>query len=1020
MGDRKYSNKITWIFAVLITSVLLYFLLGECLLPADEWGNDTDLQIYQGQWVRVLEDGKKVPQEIPGGCQAARGETVVIETELPETLQKNNYLCFRSAKQDMEIYVDGELRQQYSTEKTRLFGKASAVAFIFFEVQPEDAGRTLQVKTRTDSPYSGIFYTVYLGSQMEIWQHYFKQYGAELVVAFLILILSSLSIVGSMALRLCYRQKVNLEYLGWGILIAGIWLITNSVFRQLIFPNLSVVNDIAFYMIMLLPFPYLLYMNGIQKERYRKGYLIAEVVALTDFFLCTVLHIFKWKDFTDTIVYMAMVCLLTILFMAVTILLDIRRSFIKEYRYVATGIFFAFISAVIQIIVYFRRTSLFNGVILAIGLIFLLLFASINTINEIMYMEREKQQALSASAAKGRFLANMSHEIRTPINAVLGMDAMILRESTEANVKEYALDIKNAGQSLLALINDILDLSKIESEKLEIIPAEYDFSSLIHDIMNMITAKAEDKEIAVHLVIDEELPSRLWGDDVRIRQVLINLMNNAVKYTEQGSVTLTVEGTLQEERILLTFSVEDTGIGIRQEDIEKLFAEFERIEEQRNHHIEGTGLGMSITTQLLQLMGSRLQVESEYGKGSRFYFMLEQGIVDAEPIGDLEKRIQEQATQFTYQAAFAAPDAHILIVDDNAVNRRVFINLLKATKIQIDEAAGGLECLEMVRQKPYDMIFLDHMMPDLDGVETLHQMMKWEDYPCKSTPVVALTANAVSGAREMYLKEGFCQFLSKPINPEKLEKMIMQMLPKEKVIMGEIKDRSDRAAEPEELPVIEGIDWEYALLHCKEVEPLMDTIQNFYQFADTEYMSLKQFFEMAEKAGTQEQLVQAMEQYRIKVHSMKSSAAMIGAVSLAGIARMLEYAARDQNKERIIQVTPAFLEEWQGMKQRLTPCIKEAASWEQGQKPEADPEMTEEYLHLLQDAMEDMDIDTADEIIVQIKNFHYPEQMMPYIGGLGQAVANLNVEQTVDEIEKLKKCMRECINEKDIISRKIE
>lgn len=1002
MDRMKSSKVITCFFAVLITGVLLYFLLGECLLPADDWGNDTGMESYQGEWVRVLEDGTKVLQEVPGRCQAARDEVVVLETRLPEILQEDTYLCFRSAKQDMEIYVDGELRQRYSTEKTRMSGRTTAVAYVFFALHPEDAGRTLQVKTQTDSAYSGIFYTVYVGSQMEIWQYYFKQYGAELIAAFLILILSVISIIGSMALRLCYRQKVSLEYLGWGILIAGIWLITNSVFRQLIFPNLSVVNDIAFYMIMLLPLPYLLYMNGIQRERYRKGYLLLEVLALVNFLLCTGLHILKLRDFTDTIVYMAIVCILTILFMASTILLDFSRGFVKEYRYVAMGILLALIAAVIQIIVYFRRTSLFNGAILAIGLIFLLLFATINTINEILYLEREKQQAISASAAKGRFLANMSHEIRTPINAVLGMDAMILRESTEANVRQYALDIRNAGQSLLALINDILDLSKIESGKLEIIPAEYDFSSLIHDIMNMIRAKAEDKELAVHLVIDEKLPSRLWGDDVRLRQVLINLMNNAVKYTEQGSVTLTVEGELQGDEILLGFSVEDTGIGIRREDIEKLFAEFERIEEQRNRHIEGTGLGMSITNQLLQLMGSRLQVESEYGKGSRFHFVLKQGIADAEPIGDLEMRIRKQADRYTYQAAFTAPDAHILVVDDNAVNRRVFVSLLKATQIQIDEAAGGLECLEMVCQKHYDIIFLDHMMPDMDGIETLHQMMKWENYPCKSTPVVALTANAVSGAREMYLAEGFYHFLSKPINPEKLEKMIMETLPKEKVVLMEKKEHSGETAEMEELPAVDGIDWEYALLHCKDTGVLMDTIQDFYRFADTEYMSLKQFLEILEEDGAEEQSAQAMEQYRIKVHSMKSSAAMIGAVSLAGVARMLEYAARDQKKERIIQLTPAFLEEWQVMKQQLAPLLKTAAPQENGQKPEADPQMTAEYLRLLQEAMEDMDIDTADEIIQQIKRFHYPDRVLSNIEKLELAVANLDAEQTGVEIEKMK------------------
>lgn len=283
-----------------------------------------------------------------------------------------------------------------------------------------------------------------------------------------------------------------------------------------------------------------------------------------------------------------------------------------------------------------------SDAVLPAGLIVLLVLAAANTIHELINIEKKRQQALMASEAKGKFLANMSHEIRTPINAVLGMNAMILRECSDAAIREYALDIQNAGQSLLALVNDILDLSKIESGKLEILPEEYDLSSLLHDIMNMITMKAKDKGLTVELSVEESLPSRFWGDDIRLRQILVNIMNNAVKYTEKGSVELTVTGTEartggsvnhsnSDNRVLpddivylLTFHVKDTGIGIRQEDLAKLFQEFQRIEEDWNRNIEGTGLGISITTQLLELMGSKLEAESVYGKGSAFYFTLEQ------------------------------------------------------------------------------------------------------------------------------------------------------------------------------------------------------------------------------------------------------------------------------------------------------------------------------------------------------------------------------------------------------------
>lgn len=828
----KIQKIINFVFAILILTVSCYFILGELFLPSDKMDDTYVCGEYVGEWERITADGTGEPVEIPGRCEADRNEIVIVETTLPEDIENGLYFCFRSAKQDMRFYVDGTLRKEYSTRETRMFGRMSAAAYIFLEIGGEDAGKSLRVEAQTDSSYTGLFYPVYYGNPMGIWNYFFKQYGLELIVAFITLILSVIAIICSMALRFCYHRRVALEYLGWGILVAAVWLITNSVFRQLIFPNLSIINDITFLMVMLLALPYLLYMNEVQKGRYGWAYQIMESIIIINFFLCSGLHITEICDFTDSIAYVSVFCILSIVLMVITILLDLRKGRIKEYTFVAVGMLGVCAAAVVQIIIYFWKISLFNGVILAVGLIFLLLFSALSTVYEIVAMDREKQQAQQASESKGRFLANMSHEIRTPIHAVLGMNTMILRESKELRIREYAQDIQNAGQTLLALINDILDISKLESGKLEILPAEYDFSSLIYDVMNMMEIKAKDKGLSLNLSLDRETPSRLWGDDVRIRQILVNLINNAIKYTETGGVTLIVHTDILEDMAKLTFRVEDTGIGIRQEDLEKLFQEFERIEEQRNRKIEGTGLGMNITTQLLERMGSRLQVESVYGEGSVFSFELMQKVMSHEPVGDLEQRIRKRAGEYSYHAMFTAPEARILVVDDNEVNRRVFVKLLKATQVQVDEAAGGEACLEIVQKKAYDLIFLDHMMPDLDGITVLHRMKEWKEYPCQSTPVIALTANAVAGAREMYLGEGFQDFLSKPINPEKLEKMIMKMLPEEKVTCGNTESAVSAGKMTEEteervLPELEGIDWDYAQLHCRDTELLKDIINQF-------------------------------------------------------------------------------------------------------------------------------------------------------------------------------------------------
>lgn len=600
--------------------------------------------------------------------------------------------------------------------------------------------------------------------------------------------------------------------------------------------------------------------------------------------------------------------------------------------------------------------------------------------------EAARQEALSANEAKGKFLAHMSHEIRTPINAVLGMDEMILREAKEQSIKEYAMDIHTAGQTLLSLINDILDFSKIESGKMEIVPVEYDLSSLIHDLANMAAQRAADKNLRLEVEVDQETPSRLYGDDVRLRQVLTNILTNAVKYTHQGCVWLRVQCRKKEETAVLRFEVEDTGIGIKEEDLPKLFAEFERIEEKRNRSIEGTGLGMSITTQLLALLGSRLQVESVYGKGSRFYFELEQKIVDAAPIGDFEARVHQLAENYSYSAGLFAPDAKLLVVDDNAINRKVLRNLLKETEIQVEEAAGGRECLELVQANHYDLIFLDHMMPEMDGVETLHHIKALSDYPCQGTPIVVLTANAVSGAKEKYLAEGFDDFLSKPIMPKKLENMIRKMLPQGLLLETAQTARTDApkgADAPEELPSVDGLDWGYARMHLPDRELLQYTVKEFYAQIESAAAHLERAYERLTEPG-------ALEQYRIQVHAMKSLAATVGILPLSGVAKILEYAAKDDKLEVIRSLTKLFLEEWRGYSGKLRGVF---GIENEAKKDVTDYSVMKALVEMVRVGMQEMDIDQADQAMGQLKEYAYPEAMEPNIQKLAEAVTNLDPEE---------------------------
>ena len=410
------------------------------------------------------------------------------------------------------------------------------------------------------------------------------------------------------------------------------------------------------------------------------------------------------------------------------------------------------------------------------------------------------EAANQANEAKSLFLSTMSHDIRTPMNAIIGMNEMILRDSREDDTRMYAENIRTAGNTLLGIINDILDFSKIEAGKMEIIDVDYNIASLLNDLVNMVQRKAEEKGLTFELDVDSQIPSVLHGDELRIKQVITNILSNAVKYTKEGGIVFAVSASKcrkEEDSVILHVSIRDTGIGIKPEDLDKLFVAFERIEEKKNRNIEGTGLGMAIAQNFLSLMGSKIQVESQYGKGSVFSFDLKQKVADWEPLGAFDaayKRYLSERKQYT--AKFTAPKARILVVDDTQMNLKVFVSLLGKTKIQIDTAESGDAGIELFHKKTYDLIFLDHMMPNKDGIETLQEMKACVDTPNRKTPVICLTANAVSGMREMYIEAGFDDYLTKPIDTERLEAMLLRYLPTdlvEKVVddMPEVKQQSD-------------------------------------------------------------------------------------------------------------------------------------------------------------------------------------------------------------------------------------
>lgn len=522
-----------------------------------------------------------------------------------------------------------------------------------------------------------------------------------------------------------------------------------------------------------------------------------------------------------------------------------------------------------------------------------------------VFLTQAREEAMEANRAKSTFLANMSHEIRTPINVMLGMNEMILRESESREVVQYAKSVEKAGNYLLSLINNILDITRIESKKLDIIEEKFSLRQLVQEVCLIGAKQAEAKNLEFVVDVEETLPKYLEGDALHIKQVILNLINNAVKYTKKGEVFLEV---CQEEK-QISFSVKDTGIGIKKEDMEALFDMFMRADIKRHRNIEGSGLGLTIAKELCEQMGGHIQAESIYGKGSNFtvYFPLKDAgtekigqwkVVEGEPVQEKRKK-------------FFASEAQILLVDDSEQNIQVITSLLRRTGVQLDTAASGFECIEKVRNKKYHLIFLDYMMPEMDGLETFRRMKEMEI----RVPVIALTADVTSGIQQMFEKEGFAAYLSKPIRWERMEELLLAYLPdilvtksnrKEWKISGKDYNRLKAQLQVCEIQMEKGLHlldgniYQYAKL-----------IEFFTDYYEPNRRQMEKMEKALEYADTEKKRTEILMALTGEMHTLKSNAKAIGAGELSELAQAMEVHGKEMDADYFKYAMPLLYLEWE-------------------------------------------------------------------------------------------------------------
>ena len=886
----------------------------------------------------VLDRGKAGTAKLPYYVRPQQKDRVILTYRFPESIDHDDFLYLYSGHMNVEAEIDGICVDTYQAAGMGAFGSKTPAKWIGVPLEDQYAGKELQIIYEAEEKNTGWIEKIYIGDQTAILYHLLRVNLFSLITAFILIIMGLFVRIYDLGV-LRKTQIRQYRFFGSFMIIIGLQLLMHSPVRQLYLQNIDYANvmENGFFILSLAAF--FMYLLGSGKNAEKK----MTWIGITAFFAGLILHLIAKLIFHNNQYY---------------------------WLYV--------VGALLMCLLWMSQ--------------FILHMSSIR---------RERRAAVLKNDEKTAFLADMSHAIRTPVNTVMGMDAMIIRESRNEKTLEYAVDIKNAVASLLSIIDDILDFSKIESGKMKILPAEYDLSSLINDCYNMIVMRAHAKGLDFIVKNDRQIPTKLLGDEMRLRQIVINILTNAVKYTRVGHVEFRIGyDRLTEDMISLKIEVRDTGIGIKPENIDRLFTSYERLDEVRNRGIEGTGLGLSITRQLIFLMNGKISVESEYGKGSVFYVSIPQKVLDPEPIGNYSDRIREIRDNHSQSPAwFYAPKAQVLVVDDVDMNLKVMKALLQEACMQVDLADGGNACLEKMAQKHYDIIFLDHMMPDPDGVKTFRLMRSMYLPLNQNTPVIMLTANAVIGAKDKYLAEGFSDYLSKPVEESMLIEIcrkhmnpaLFQKVPEEQG--GEVKKAE---GEQEKLTV----DALKNILNTAEGMKFCMNNSSFYMEMIRDFLSTKrvQMIRDSYQAGD-------LDSYRINVHSLKSMAHTLGADDISEQAKALEAAARSQDSAYMEAHYQGLLEAYDTLTAKIREVIGDNGKKEV--KKNISGEELLQLLHKAHDCARIFDADGACDAIRQLQSCILPNQ----IAGRMEELAQAGNELELDQIQQITSEMMKTLDE---------
>ncbi len=890
----KKGKELTFVYGILALVILAVLFIA---LSTNSFGfrksdlRKGEIRPFNDGWiVEGTGDGIRADDRLTLPTENLRyeGTTVTLRNTIPEGVTAGEYLFVTGYHQSVSIYIDGVRVNGYKEDVEPVKGEAIETIGLMVPLTEEMAGQ--EVKIRLSSYYDKYRRTVrgiYIGTEFQYITFLKHHYGADVILGALLVIVGAIIVICGVVEEL-YGKKKATTMIGIFSIGTGVWALTITCMRDVFISNIPVAEPVSYILIALIPIPLYYSVDRILKRRYHR---LFSIINNTHFFLAIlfcILHVLRVVPLSIS-QYAAQTFLIfsgILVFNILTYEAWQRKEI--DVQIVAVGYFGLLFNSLIRILalLVFNMEMDEANVLLYLGVFFVIIMVEANELRNRIYMERECKKAEEESIAKSALLANMSHEIRTPITAIMGMDEMILRENVSEYVRDYAQKIRSASDVLLTMINNVLDYSKLEAGHDRVKEGEYSVEELLRDVINIMEVRAADKRLDFRVDIDPRTPKQLVGDSTKIRQILLNILSNAVKYTEQGSVSLVLKSTTEEDTCSLRFSIRDTGIGIHKEDMVRLGSSYSRFDEEKNKNIQGTGLGMNLTVRYLEMMGSRLEVSSIYQQGSTFSFELQQKITDVTTIGEFHWEEEKDRTDVR-QVHMTAPNAKILVVDDNAMNLEVITGLLRSTESKVTAVLSGKEMLELCEKETYDLIFLDHLMPDMDGVETLALLRKQEEYREHRTPVIVLTANVYSSAREEYRSLGFQDYISKPVDYRELERLMMRYLPDFLLVYrqksGEIIPKTLTDKEESEETMV--LDLRKGFEYTGEDEKQYKKYLEYYLSFEPE--TRKNITEYMEKDD--------IENFVIAVHALKSNARSIGGMRLGDKAYELELKGKEKD-----------------------------------------------------------------------------------------------------------------------------